>query len=133
MKFKINVLICTCIVCVFLAPCLRAQVEQEDIEELKKKAPKIFVDCDFCDIDHIRSPPLWKTSGISGSSAPVCAVFLTQKNRVNTIPYTVPFLRTGQPRSGRSTLPSPPATTKAISSSKMRLFPPHPRAGVSAA
>ncbi|MQY57369.1 DUF481 domain-containing protein, partial [bacterium] len=50
MKFKINVLICTCIVCVFLAPCLRAQVEQEDIEELKKKAPKIFVDCDFCDI-----------------------------------------------------------------------------------
>ncbi len=54
MKFKINVLICTCIVCVFLAPCLRAQVEQEDIEELKKKAPKIFVDCDFCDIDHIR-------------------------------------------------------------------------------
>ncbi|MCK4759928.1 MAG: hypothetical protein KAT69_07745, partial [Candidatus Aminicenantes bacterium] len=54
MKLKINVLIWTCVVCVFLAPCLRAQAEQEDIEELKKKAPKIFVDCDFCDIDHIR-------------------------------------------------------------------------------
>ena len=54
MKIKISVLIWTCVVCVFLAPCLRAQAEQEDIEELKKKAPKIFVDCDFCDIDHIR-------------------------------------------------------------------------------
>ncbi len=54
MKCKINVLIWTCIVLVVLAPCLCAQAEQEDIEELKKKAPKIFVDCDFCDIDHIR-------------------------------------------------------------------------------
>jgi len=54
MKFKINVLIWTCIMCTVLAPCLHAQAEQEDIEELKKKAPKIFVDCDFCDIDHIR-------------------------------------------------------------------------------
>jgi len=54
MKFKINVLIWTCIMCAVLAPCLHAQAEQEDIEELKKKAPKIFVDCDFCDIDHIR-------------------------------------------------------------------------------
>ena len=54
MKLKINVLIWTCVLCVALAPCLHAQAEKEDIEELKKKAPKIFVDCDFCDIDHIR-------------------------------------------------------------------------------
>ncbi len=54
MKLKINVLIWTCIMCAVLAPCLHAQAEQEDIEELKKEAPKIFVDCDFCDIDHIR-------------------------------------------------------------------------------
>lgn len=54
MKLKINVLLWICIMCAVLAPCLHAQAEQEDIEELKKKAPKIFVDCDFCDIDHIR-------------------------------------------------------------------------------
>ena len=32
-----------------------SQEEPADIEELKKTAPKIFIDCGICDIDHIRT------------------------------------------------------------------------------
>lgn len=32
-----------------------SQTEQVDIEELKKDAPKVFLDCGMCDIDYIRT------------------------------------------------------------------------------
>jgi len=32
-----------------------SQEEPADIEELKKTAPKVFIDCGMCDIDHIRT------------------------------------------------------------------------------
>jgi len=32
-----------------------SQEEEFDIEELKKSAPKVFIDCDRCDIDYIRT------------------------------------------------------------------------------
>ena len=32
-----------------------SQDEAPDIEELKKTAPKVFIDCGMCDIDHIRT------------------------------------------------------------------------------
>jgi len=55
MKLKNGVVIWICILFVILAPCLYSQTEQENIEELKKKAPNIFIDCDFCDVDYIRT------------------------------------------------------------------------------
>nr|MBC8357388.1 hypothetical protein [Candidatus Aminicenantes bacterium] len=32
-----------------------SQEEAFDIEELKKSAPKVFIDCDSCDVDYIRT------------------------------------------------------------------------------
>lgn len=54
MKLRNSIFTCICILVFILAPCAFSQTDQEDIEELKKQAPKIFIDCDFCDIDHIR-------------------------------------------------------------------------------
>lgn len=54
MKFISSILILILFGCLVLAPCLYSQAEQEDVEELKKQAAKIFIDCDFCDIDHMR-------------------------------------------------------------------------------
>jgi hypothetical protein len=38
-----------------LAPFTNGQVKPIDIEELKKSAPKIYIDCDWCDIDYIKT------------------------------------------------------------------------------
>jgi len=32
-----------------------SQEEPFEIEELKKSAPKVFIDCDSCDLDYIRT------------------------------------------------------------------------------
>ena len=42
-------------VCFLSAPLSFAQDEQVDIEELKKEAPKVFLDCSSCDIQHIKT------------------------------------------------------------------------------
>jgi hypothetical protein len=55
MKLKSGAVIWICILFVILVPCLYSQTDQERIEELKKKAPNIFIDCDFCDLDYIRT------------------------------------------------------------------------------
>lgn len=40
----------------FLCPTLiTAQENQDDIDELKKLAPKVYIDCGICDIDYIRT------------------------------------------------------------------------------
>ncbi len=48
------------LIAAYLFGCLAAvsaysQDETADIEELKKTAPKVFIDCGMCDIDHIRT------------------------------------------------------------------------------
>jgi len=55
MKLKNAVVIWICILFFIIAPCLYSQSEQQDIEELKKKAPNVFIDCYFCDVDYIRT------------------------------------------------------------------------------
>jgi hypothetical protein len=54
MRIKSIVVISFCLLFVILAPYLFSQTDQEDIKKIKKQAPKVFIDCDFCDIDHIR-------------------------------------------------------------------------------
>jgi len=43
------------LVCLVFVSSLSAQEGAFDIEELKKSAPKVFIDCDHCDIDYIRT------------------------------------------------------------------------------
>ena len=55
MKFKVLLLLLS-ISLSFLCPgILTAQDNQTEIEELKKQAPKIYIDCGICDIDYIRT------------------------------------------------------------------------------
>ncbi|MDH4271506.1 MAG: hypothetical protein OEW18_05965, partial [Candidatus Aminicenantes bacterium] len=37
------------------APFTNGQVKPIDIEELKKSAPKIYIDCDWCDFDYVKT------------------------------------------------------------------------------
>ena len=41
--------------CLISVPLSFSQEEEPDIEELKKTAPKVFIDCGICDIDYIRT------------------------------------------------------------------------------
>ena len=43
------------VACFLAVPFTSAQDEQVDIEELKKAAPKVFLDCSSCDIQHIKT------------------------------------------------------------------------------
>ncbi len=54
MKLRSSVFICIFALVFMLVPRVFSQTEQEDIKELKKQAPKVFIDCNFCDIDYIR-------------------------------------------------------------------------------
>src|SRR4030042_6419487 len=40
---------------VLLAPFANGQVQPIDIEELKKSAPKVYIDCEWCDIEYIKT------------------------------------------------------------------------------
>ena len=92
MKSKINVLIWIFIVCVILAPCLYAQAEQEDIEELKKQAPKIFIDCDFCDIDHIRREITFVNYVRVRQDSDIHILITNQRNGAGGNEYTMEFI-----------------------------------------
>ena len=43
------------LLCLALAPLSFGQGQQVDIEELKKTAPKVYIDCDRCDIEYIKT------------------------------------------------------------------------------
>jgi hypothetical protein len=43
------------LVCMIIIPFSFSQEQKVDIEELKKTAPKVFIDCGVCDIDYIRT------------------------------------------------------------------------------
>jgi len=54
---RLKILLCLSFISLYLIgiPFAFSQTEQIDIEELKKDAPKVFLDCGMCDIDYIRT------------------------------------------------------------------------------
>lgn len=54
-KTILSLLLGLCFLCILSAPPTFSQEEPTDVEELKKTAPKVFIDCGMCDIDHIRT------------------------------------------------------------------------------
>ncbi len=54
-KILLAIIVGLYLICVFIAPFSFCQEQKVDIEELKKTAPKVFIDCGICDIDYIRT------------------------------------------------------------------------------
>ncbi len=54
-KTNLSLLLGLCLVCILSVGSSFSQEVSPDIEELKKTAPKVFIDCGMCDIDHIRT------------------------------------------------------------------------------
>jgi len=52
---RIFILFLLCFIYPVTIPFLYSQENQVDIEELKKKAPKVFLDCPSCDSNYIRT------------------------------------------------------------------------------
>jgi len=55
MKFIIYLLFLSILLSFLFPGLLTAQDSQADMEELKKQAPKVYIDCGICDIDYIRT------------------------------------------------------------------------------
>jgi hypothetical protein len=69
-----------------------SQEETFDIEELKKRAPKIFIDCDRCDIDYIRTEITFVNYVWDRQEADVHILITTQGTGGGGSEYTITFI-----------------------------------------
>lgn len=68
------------------------QEEQTDIEELKKTAPKVFLDCGMCDIDHIRTEITFVNYVRDRKEADVHVLVTSQRTGAGGREYTLAFI-----------------------------------------
>ena len=78
-----------CLVC---AQSFYAQEPAFDIEELKKSAPKVFIDCDHCDIDFIRTEITFVNYVWDRQEADVHILITTQSTGGGGSEYTISFI-----------------------------------------
>jgi len=69
-----------------------SQTEQTDIEELKKDAPKIFLDCGMCDIDYIRTEITFVNYVRDRKEAQVHVLITTQRTGSGGREYTISLI-----------------------------------------
>ncbi len=69
-----------------------SQEEAFDIEELKKSAPKVFIDCDHCDIDYIRTEITFVNYVWDRQEADVHILITTQETGSGGDEYTITFI-----------------------------------------
>ena len=69
-----------------------SQTEQTDIEELKKEAPKIFLDCGMCDIDYIRTEITFVNYVRDRKEAQVHVLITTLRTGSGGREYTISFI-----------------------------------------
>ncbi len=69
-----------------------SQEEVFDIEELKKSAPKVFIDCDHCDIDYIRTEITFVNYVWDRQEADVHILITTQGTGSGGSEYTIAFI-----------------------------------------
>ena len=69
-----------------------SQEEAFDIEELKKSAPKVFIDCDRCDIDYIRTEITFVNYVWDRLEADVHILITTQGTGSGGSEYTIAFI-----------------------------------------
>lgn len=73
-------------------PSVTAQEGTFDIEELKKTAPKVFIDCDHCDIDFIRTEIAFVNYVWDRQEADVHILITTQSTGGGGQEYTIAFI-----------------------------------------
>jgi len=69
-----------------------SQTEQTDIEELKKDAPKVFLDCGMCDIDYIRTEITFVNYVRDRKEAQVHVLITTLATGSGGREYTISFI-----------------------------------------
>ncbi len=69
-----------------------AQEEEFDIEELKKSAPKVFIDCDRCDIDYIRTEITFVNYVWDRQEADIHILITLQSTGSGGREYTIAFI-----------------------------------------
>jgi len=84
--------ICLIFVCLVFVSSLYAQEGTFDIEELKKSAPKVFFDCDSCDIDFIRTEITFVNYVWDRQEADVHILITTQSTGGGGREYTIAFI-----------------------------------------
>jgi len=85
-------------VCILSVRTSFPQEEPTDIEELKKTAPKVFIDCGICDIDHIRTEITFVNYVRDRKEADVHVLVTSMRTGAGGREYTLAFI--GQNRFG---------------------------------
>ncbi len=83
---------CLIFICLVFVSSLIAQESTFDIEELKKSAPKVFIDCDHCDIDFIRIEITFVNYVWDRQEADVHILITTQSTGGGGREYTIAFI-----------------------------------------
>lgn len=66
--------------------------QESQIDELKKKAPKVFIDCRRCDIDYIRTEITFMNYVWDRREADIHVLITTQSTGSGGIEYTMAFI-----------------------------------------
>jgi len=75
-----------------IAPLIHPQDAQVDVNELKKDAPKVFLDCDHCDVDYIRKEIDFVNYVWDRKEADVHVLITTQRTGGGGREYTLAFI-----------------------------------------
>jgi len=78
--------------CFIWVPSVVAQAGQPDIEELKKGAPKVYIDCEWCDINYIRTEITFVNYVRDRKEAQVHVLITTQRTGSGGDEYTLAFM-----------------------------------------
>jgi hypothetical protein len=91
-KHNIILTICFIFVCLVFVSSISAQEGTFDIEELKKSAPKVFIDCHSCDSNYIRTEITFVNYVWDRQEADVHILITTQDTGGGGREYTIAFI-----------------------------------------
>jgi hypothetical protein len=81
-----------CFVILILSPGVFCQETHSDVDELKKSAPRVFIDCRRCDIDYIRTEITFVNYVWDRREADVHVLITTQSTGSGGLEYTMAFI-----------------------------------------
>ena len=91
-KQRILTFIVVCNVLLILSPMLFSQATESEVDELKKSAPKVFVDCPSCDLDYIRTEITFVNYVRDRMDADVHILITVQTTGSGGDEYTIAFI-----------------------------------------
>jgi hypothetical protein len=103
-KWVINWIFFLVIGLLLWTPYVHSQDRQVDVNEFKKDAPKVFVDCDHCDIDYIRNEIDFVNYVWDRKEADVHILITTQATGGGGREYTLAFIGQNESQKLQNTL-----------------------------